>query len=430
MQTLKLIIRGDFYDSQIYAGHLYLWTGKGSIITVDWEKLIDKLNIPDTLKFAAHCAFLESDNLYNKAYKQMFKDAEILALIKKRFADLAVNPLVFTVEQLERSGLIIGEQKNPFPFPHADTTVYKSNIYVGSRSGITKASRSKNDTNPIRSYADKLSDLPALSIAAAFDNLAVSAGDEGLYSFGLHRPKEQTAITEPKQLEKAHSNQVRWMFGSIFSSSYFNSGFLADYKFERDDAKPDKKERTLLAIRPANELINNQMPNERPNQAATFSWGVQDKLCYSENQTIKVVQYDPYKEPYKNWVSHERFRNIGIITSEQLGDSIVRADSALFGYIVEGDDGLLVISSLPGENGLQEESQWLEGEPVNWRVFPNSDYYTNQLHVIYDDYLCIHSFNQDYFVDQVTKKAGISHITRVPHYSKKASVVEASSLFD
>jgi hypothetical protein len=50
---------------------------------------------------------------------------------------------------------------------------------------------------------------------------------------------------------------------------------------------------------------------------------------------------------------------------------------------------------------------FLEGEPVNWRVFPKSKYYTNQLHAVYDDYFCIYSFNDDYFVDQKQKQAGI-----------------------
>ncbi len=55
------------------------------------------------------------------------------------------------------------------------------------------------------------------------------------------------------------------------------------------------------------------------------------------------------------------------------------------------------------------ETLWLEGEPVNWCVFPKSTYYTNQLHVVYEDHLCIHSFNHDYFVNQDTKSVGIMY---------------------
>ena len=422
MQTLKLIIQGEFYDSQIYSGYLYLWTVKGSIIIIQWEKLIDELDIPDELRFAAYCAFLKSENLYNQAFEHLFKDKEMVRLIRQRFDLLAANPLVFSLTDLEQRGLVIQERANPFYFPHADIAIFENNIYVADSSGIMKAGRSK--TSPISPKVEKLLDLPALSIAAAFDTLAIASGDEGLFSFDLTQAQSKK---EPLQLVNEDANQAHWMYGSIFSSSYFNQGFLADYWLENKkgvDRKEDERVRTLLNVSPAQQLLAHNNLNGKSGESSSFSWGVEDKICYVEGQTIKVVQYNPYEYPE----SGKRFKNLGEIKSQQLGNSIVRADSALFGYIVEGDDGLLVISSLLGENGLSEESQWLEGEPVNWRVFPNSKFYTNQLHIVYEDCLCIHSFNQDYFVDQAAKKAGISHLTRIPYYSKKAPIDGAFQL--
>ena len=87
--------------------------------------------------------------------------------------------------------------------------------------------------------------------------------------------------------------------------------------------------------------------------------------------------------------------------AEKLKGEIISADSSLFGVVIEKENGLLIINS-------SLESQFLEGEPVNWRVFPRSINYTNQLHVVYEDALHIYSFNHDYFVDQSTKKMGIS----------------------
>ncbi len=43
---------------------------------------------------------------------------------------------------------------------------------------------------------------------------------------------------------------------------------------------------------------------------------------------------------------------------------------------------------------------------MHWRVFPRSDHYSNQLHIIYDDRLEIVSFVHDYFVDQSSKLSG------------------------
>jgi hypothetical protein len=69
---------------------------------------------------------------------------------------------------------------------------------------------------------------------------------------------------------------------------------------------------------------------------------------------------------------------------------------------VEFNSGVVVIPSAG-------PSIFIRGEPVNWRVFPKSRHYENQLHVIYDDCLEILPFNQDYLVDQQRKVSGIRY---------------------
>lgn len=97
----------------------------------------------------------------------------------------------------------------------------------------------------------------------------------------------------------------------------------------------------------------------------------------------------------------EKFISLGSIESKELLDDLISADSSFFGIVLEKEDGILVITSLL-------EYIHFPGEPVNWRVFPKSKNYTNQLHIIYEDRLCIYSFNHDFFVDQENKKIGIS----------------------
>ena len=41
MQALKLTLPGDYWDVQIYRGRLHLWTMAGSILTLDWERLVE-----------------------------------------------------------------------------------------------------------------------------------------------------------------------------------------------------------------------------------------------------------------------------------------------------------------------------------------------------------------------------------------------------
>lgn len=123
---------------------------------------------------------------------------------------------------------------------------------------------------------------------------------------------------------------------------------------------------------------------------------MQDKICSVTGSSIKLAGYTSQSKP-----NQQKFSDLGFVEMEELNGEIISADSSLFGIVIEKENGLLIINS-------SLESQFLEGEPVNWRVFPKSINYTNQLHVVYEDALHIYSFNHDYFVDQSTKKVGIS----------------------
>ncbi len=389
MQALKLKIEGSYYDSQIYSNRLYLWTLEGSILIVDWLRLLESVSVPDELRFAVHCAFIDSDYLYSKALQPLFQDIEIRRVINKRFEELASYPLEFSKKQIRE--FVITEQPNPFPFPHADSTIYERNLYVGETGGVVAAACGDTISKNVKT----LLDLPVLSLAASYKTLALAGGSEGLFEFSLINDENKKS-KKPKLLVKEHSNLARWMFGSIFSSSYFNKGYLAD--FDLETSSNGKKEVTLR--KPLETLSSQQIvQNNSSGEDVIFTWGVQDKICIASNNKIQVVQYNPFKLERRT-----RFANFGTVDSSRINDDIVSADSALFGYIIELSDGLIVITS-------DLETIWLDGEPVNWRVFPNSKYYTNQLHVISDDYLCVHSFNQDYFIEQRSKRVGTQHLS-------------------
>ena len=77
--------------------------------------------------------------------------------------------------------------------------------------------------------------------------------------------------------------------------------------------------------------------------------------------------------------------------------------TSLFGLVFEFDDSLMVLTS-------DGKTRTIEGEPVNWRVFPRSRRYENHLHVLREDGLQIFSFNQDVEQNQFDKLIG----TKVP----------------
>lgn len=72
MQPIKLTIAGEYWDSQIYQGILYLFTRDGAIKTVNWDPLVDGLSTGQSLRLAASCAFQRSDYLYNSNFQMKF----------------------------------------------------------------------------------------------------------------------------------------------------------------------------------------------------------------------------------------------------------------------------------------------------------------------------------------------------------------------
>lgn len=440
MHNLRLVIRGSFYDSQIYAGRLYLWTIEGSIVTIDWERLIESIKVEDRLKLALNCAFCRSEYLYSADFKLLFQNEEIRNILIKQFYDISQLLFVFSIDDLHKRSLVINEEKNPLPFPHSDSYIYARSIYAGNPSGISSAQLLKlNKQREKLSTSRKLWDGPALNLSAAYSTLAIASGSEGFFELPLNLNSPNLG-PEPRQVSSNHSTFVRWMYASVFSSSYLDSGYLAystwkdsnnqnniaqsaeeiPVSLEIEDelialgeeeevsARKDKKEKTrqLQEIIPSRSIFGGNYTEAKE----VYTWGSSDKFCLISQGQLNVIKYHPYGKVSKS--SHDsgkvldkRFEPFGSIGGESLGniraDSVISADSAVFGFVIEFEDGLFVVPS--DVNGYN----FLQGEPVNWRVFPKSKYYTNQLHVVYEDYFCVYSFNDDYFVDQKKKQAGI-----------------------
>ena len=52
MQPIKITLKGDFYDCQIYRGRLYLWTFDGALKVYDWNELVQSFIKKETDRIA------------------------------------------------------------------------------------------------------------------------------------------------------------------------------------------------------------------------------------------------------------------------------------------------------------------------------------------------------------------------------------------
>lgn len=395
MQPAKLIIPGSYYDSQIYSGYLYLWTTAGSLLKIDWNELLTSIEIEERLNLAMNCAFRRSEYMYGNRWQLFFQNREVREVISSQFEALSHSTFELTEEQLHRHA---AEVDNPFPFPHSDTAIYLSNLFVAGPHGIHFTSL---DIFP-QEFVSRLWEGATLGIAAGSSRLAIAAGDEGAWQTNIAPSPDQNV----SQVIQQHSNFVRWLRINLFSASQLANSFLAEFRTvprkngEHTNNPPKRELREVVA---ASRLFDSDI--ER-NHAQV--WGAGDRCCMLRGRSLEVVKWRPQGK------YGDKFGRIGAIELPRAyGKEIVGADNAVFGFVIELPQGLLVIDST--------SQYWpIEGEPVNWRVFPRSLYYSNQLHVISDDHLTIYSFNGDYFVDQKSKLIGTEANPRRDILSNKA----------
>src|SRR3989442_9425519 len=100
MRPLELIIPGQYYDSQIYSGYLYLWTRDGSILTIDWNPLIQSLEVESRLQLALRSAFQRSEYLYGDQFNVFLDNQEIRQVLASQFDDLSKSQIEISLDRL------------------------------------------------------------------------------------------------------------------------------------------------------------------------------------------------------------------------------------------------------------------------------------------------------------------------------------------
>jgi hypothetical protein len=399
MQPLKLSIPGKYWDSQITRGQLYLFVRDGSLVTLDFNRLVDELPTPDRLRYVVDCAFRRSDYLYSPSARALLRNSEFRAMLLRHFSDVDSMGM-----SAGRQLLIANKQDNPFPFPHADSAVHKSSIYIAARSGLYSGRCTKQ---VVGASASQRWDCPIFSLAAGNNALALSSGEAGLWEFSLGNRGFPKPNVEPIQRSSNDCDHCQWMYQSIYGSSY-DGGFLVE--FDRHAEHPIADSAYYSAEFP--ELDFEQPPHERrqlPSRVVRrvilerdifgpldysfepgYSFGLRNKIYLAHDDKVQIVEYNPRN----NELSFRSTVNILAWKGRFVGGGV-----ATFGVILEYDNALVILPSYG-------DSITLRGEPVSWRVFPDSLYYQNHLHVIYEDHLDIYSFYNDYLVEQDAKLFG------------------------
>lgn len=424
MQPVKITIKGDYYDCQIYRGRLYLWTFDGDLKVYNWNDIVQSFIKKDTDKIAMTFCFLDGNYLYKSSLIELFKDVDFKKLLLDKFAQIEKPVFQLTEKQLEK--FLFGQQETPTGVLPTDTEIYSNKLYFIHEQGLFSGSahRAKSDKFPVSSRPSKLWDCNLLSIKAnKYPQLALSGGNEGLFELNmatslpsnLERVEQRSPIF---QISKGHSSFSNYSYLNIYNTSLIENSFLAMFKW---NITKDKNQRDK-PLRDYDTNINDKEIFNVKNKRHFISWGIEDKIYKATEGGFEIIKYNNYANKEKG---EETFTRLKTVNLHAWKGKVINGGTAYFGNIVECENALVVI---------QSDGQYLTipGPITRWRVYPRSMNYENHLHVILDDRIEIYSFNHDYFLNQQDKEIGIQFTAEKHRRTSRASYFDDTdeSLFD
>lgn len=397
MRSVKLTIQGGYWDSQIYSGELLLLDDNGAIHRVDWRSAIDSIaGKNESVQTALRVAFSDSDLFYNEKVRKILRDPKIESPIKGQLSSL--SNLDLDISEVDWANFWRKED-TPFDFLPTDTDIYYNHLFAGGEKGLFSVPRTGGTRG--RLFEKKISkhhDARIFQVRASdrYTAIAAAAGNDGLFEFAF-RYDEESILEKEKLLANRPCSACDWAFQSVLGWTP-QSAFLASFR-EDKDPKTKKTARLFDRIVESDEIFNGQLAGM---QDFGFTWGCREKMYRLTESGIEVTDYQPSISKSKSTVRQSaHFSQRGHVSVDFDASSVVATGTAPFGTVLELDDSVVVLRS----DGVIEK---FSGEPVHWRVFPRSEHYSNQLHIIYDDRVDIISFVHDYFVDQEGKLSGFT----------------------
>ena len=395
MQALRVTIPGDYWDVQIYRGRLHLWTMSGSLITIDWDGLMDGLAELATSALAVRLGLARGSVLYADTVAPLRVEQEFREWMLSRFDAQAQQ--VMAISRTDFSRATMDEQTNPLSGLPVDTEIYERVLYAATDSGLWKASVGRT-IHPISTRPSKLHDLAPVSMRARSRQLALAGSGDGLFSLTLQGSEGRS--NGMSQLSDRHCERVDWAFQSIFASSTLSGGYL--YSRYWQQRSPDE---ILGYSDNGSRLVDGGVFDDteitgslkRPD----VSWAHSEKIFTTDAQRLTASRYTQKNVP--NGISAASTA-LGEVTLTNVTTQATGGGSAPFGSIIEFDDSLIVVSS-------DEEQFSIDGPVTRWRTYPRAVNYENHLHVIFEDHLDVFAFYGDYFIDQDRKQFGTKSLT-------------------
>lgn len=402
MQPLKISIEGDYWDSYIYMGRLYLWTFDNDLLIVNWDQLIEYLFRDRGGEFISDI-FTKSHSFHNESIVKIMNIEEVHRIISSLFANFQNKELVVTEEEIQN--FLYAKQSSPFKSLTSDLEIFNKKIYAATEEGFfsSTAHRNLKEKYLVSSRTKKLWDNRLFSInASGFGQISLSGGDTGLYEYNNNEENVVQGMKEVDnkiiQISENHSTFANYSYISLYNSSAIGAAELELFNWESDNVNLGHMFNERKYKREFSEKFTEEQIF-RSSSRSGLSWGLQDKIYRAnEEGELEVVSFNNYEE--ENYFSSPKK-----IRLQEWKGKVIGGGVSHVGTIVECENALVIICD--NTNFVN-----IPGSITKWRTFPRAKNYFNQLHVVQDECLEIYAFYSDFLNKVSAQEFQIKYIDK------------------
>ena len=354
--TKKLKIEGDFIDSFIYSGSLFLVDTQLCLTSYSWKEILDHSNCPSTLKPDLINCFAENNT-------------QIISNLHDEYTIYNDTLNKYSIDTLELDSwpTDLDIYKNKFIISSADGI--KS--IVGNRSQENQKVKFEFSQNIKKMWNEKVFELAV----GTLDRLIISCGHEGAFELFTKTKADSYQLINEKQISEKEWIGCEWdtNTGIAILKNQLKQELL---KFEILNRYYISTLSNQLEINQYYKTIKEEEPQEYElppsNQNYINSWVFDDKV-YLFGEDLKLYEY-----------TEDRINPVTQVDTNQKSiGTIIDSAKTHFGIVFEDLDSLYLFDS---------NIHTLSNNVTNWRTYPKSRNYQNHIHLIEDDYMTIQIF--------------------------------------
>ncbi|UOO83452.1 hypothetical protein [Neisseria dumasiana] len=394
---IELKIEGNYIDSFIYSGSFFLLNAEMQLTSFAWKDVINCIEEDQEKKKIIY-------NYFSGGDKSLIKELSFEYIISEE----KINK-IFSISK--NNHCIID-----FDYWVTDMDIYKNTLFVSSHEGIDSIATNRQEVineEPkfefIPSQKNTLIKQQVFDITLGnYSRLIAACGSQGALQINTkgERGGVHELATDEYQLSSKFWINCDWDASAgiaVIKNKLEQEFFKFNNKFEKgidfletenSFEELSKEEKKKVEREERQKAIQKKYPEKISieNKGIINSWIEQekgDRKIILFDGVLEFHQFNLGEDNSINEKIEDIYKSSFVMQTEKLTelnkDLVLETQKTDFGIIIETLEELFIVPSKKNISNINKSFSSI----TNWRTFPKSKNYRNQLHIVQDDYVSI-----------------------------------------